>query len=153
MAERQLNSLEKCSALQESYLPPYSTEPDWEVILVSHHDNSCQVQWLHVALLSLLVQLGSGANKHNMKDSSVVEPAPPDTQVLRGCGFESHWVLLLGPRAPTFLKTESNLAPHMAASPLRQVYFLVWKHEDSPAILTFFTFKEHWLPYISGYVR
>ena len=23
-------------------------------------------------------------------DSSVVEPAPPDTQVLRCCGFESH---------------------------------------------------------------
>ena len=37
-------------------------------------------------------------------DSSVVEPAPQDTQVLRGCGFESHQVLLLGPRATGVLR-------------------------------------------------
>ena len=34
-----------------------------------------------------------------IEDSSVVEPAPRDTQVLRGCGFESRRVLQLGPRA------------------------------------------------------
>ena len=37
-------------------------------------------------------------------DSSVVEPAPPDMQVLRGCGFESRGVLLLGPRATDVLR-------------------------------------------------
>ena len=32
-------------------------------------------------------------------DGSAVEPTPRDSQVLRGGGFESHRVLLLGPHA------------------------------------------------------
>ena len=39
-----------------------------------------------------------------VEDSSVVEPAPRDTQVLRGCDFKSHWVLLLGPCATGVLR-------------------------------------------------
>ena len=55
----------------------------------------------------------------------MVEPAPQDTQVLRGCGFESHRVLLLGPYATGVLrpawKPRATWLPHMAALPLRFV--------------------------------
>ena len=67
--------------------------------------------------------------KNGVGDSSAVEPVPRDKQVLRGCGFESHGSPPTGPSrhrcAPTCLETESSLALHMAASPLRHCNFSV----------------------------
>ena len=37
-------------------------------------------------------------------DISVVEPAPGDTQELRGCGFKCQWVFILGTRATGLLR-------------------------------------------------
>ena len=77
-------------------------------------------------------------------DSSAVEPAPRDTQALRGCGFESHCSPPAGPScyrcAPTCLETESNPAPHMAASPLWHCNFSMRKHTRRPRNFNELTF-------------
>ena len=68
----------------------------------------CQQCWLMLLFSPGVYELRS------VGDGSVVEPAPPDTQVLRGCGFKSHCSPPAGPSchrcAPTCLKTETNLA-------------------------------------------
>ena len=75
-----------------------------------------------------------------VEDSSVVEPAPWGTQVMRGCGFESHCSPPAGPScymcAPTCLETENNLAPHMAPSPLRHIISQCAGMWESHVILT-----------------
>ena len=49
----------------------------------------------------------------------MVEPAPRDTEVFSGRGFECNCSLPAGPLcrrcAPTCLEIKSNLVPHMAA--------------------------------------
>ena len=72
----------------------------------------------------------------------MVEPAPRDTQMLRDCRFESYYRppagFLCHSRALTCLETESNLAPHMAASFLRHCNFSVCGHMRHPSDFKFF---------------
>ena len=78
-------------------------------------------------------------------DGSVVEPAPRDMKMLRGCRFESHCSPPAGPQAilwchrfaQTCLETKSNLAPHMAASHLCTVISQCANTWDSLTIWTF----------------
>ena len=69
----------------------------------------------------------------------MVEPAPRDTEVLRGCGFAFHCSAPAGPSchrcAPTCLETESNLAPYMAVS---HRTFSVCKHMRQPCDFNFY---------------
>ena len=51
-----------------------------------------QTDWSWRCVCYIIYGIGVG-------DGSVVESAPRDMKVSRGCGFETHWVLLLGPRA------------------------------------------------------
>ena len=63
----------------------------------SHFESAINVEGNFWSFEKLIVISGRSHVAHwGVGDSSMVETAPRDTWVLRGCGFESHWVLLLG---------------------------------------------------------
>ena len=84
-----------------------------------------QIFHIFCSCLDTSRQLPTTSSTMGVGNSSVVEPAPLDMEVLRGCGFESNCSPPAGPScyryALTCLETEINLAPHMAALPLRRI--------------------------------
>ena len=95
--------------------------------------NSCRSASQMFAIRNVIISL---RYLTGVGDSSEVEPTPQDTQVLRGCAFESHCSPPAGPSchrcAPTCLKTGGDMAAVYGSFALEARYFSVRKHVRQP---------------------